>query len=337
MSDIAQRAGVSRPTVSIVLNDRHETVGIAAETRERVLLAARELGYRRNALARAVKTGRSFTLGFLAGDADLEYSSRAFSGILDEADEKNYTVKRFRLYDRPEDQAIIERCSEHRLDGIIVNDTGLARNVELIRREFEGRGVPIVWLDPKGPQDWGIQVRPNDEGGMVETVHHLTELGHKRIAFVGGIEGVGTGVPRLKGFQRGMDEAGLATDLVRWTHWNSQLIQEAVDDLLGESSPPTAFLCGSDGMALGFLRRLYRLGKRVPEDISVVGFGNLARVDLANPSLTTVHVPYHSMGRTAVTEILSLLEDPGQSQHHKEVLYATNLIVRESSGPVPTS
>ncbi|RYG58438.1 LacI family transcriptional regulator, partial [bacterium] len=157
MSDIAQRAGVSRPTVSIVLNDRHETVGIAAETRNRVLLAARELGYRRNALARAVKTGRSLTLGFLAGEADLEYSSAAFSGILDCADESNYTVKRFRLHDRPEDEAVIERCSEHRLDGIIVNDTGLARNVELIRREFGGRSVPVVWLDPKGPQEWGVQ------------------------------------------------------------------------------------------------------------------------------------------------------------------------------------
>ncbi|BCM92711.1 HTH-type transcriptional repressor PurR [Abditibacteriota bacterium] len=337
MSDIAQRAGVSRPTVSIILNDRHETVGIAAETRERVLLAARELGYRRNALARAVKTGRSLTLGFLAGDADLEYSSRAFSGILDEADEKNYTVKRFRLYDRPEDQAIIERCSEHRLDGIIVNDTGLARNVELIRREFEGRGVPVVWLDPKGPQDWGVQVRPNDEGGMLEAVHHLVELGHKRIAFIGGIEGVGTGVPRLKGFQRGMEAAGLPTDLVRWTQWQSEKIELAVDDLLAEKSPPTAFMCGSDAMALGFLRRLHRRGKSVPQDTSVVGFGNLSRVDLADPSLSTVHVPYHSMGRSAVTEILSLLEDPGQAQNHKEVLYATNFIARESSGPAPTA
>ncbi len=337
MSDIAQRAGVSRPTVSIILNDRHETVGIAAETRERVLLAAKELGYRRNALARAVKTGRSQTLGFVAGDADLEYSSAAFSGILDSADDKNYTVKRFRLYDRPEDEAIIERCSEHRLDGVIVNDTGLARNVELIRREFGGRGVPVVWLDPKGPQDWGVQVRPNDEDGTVEAVRHLVSLGHKRIAFVAGIEGVGTGVPRFKGFKRGMEEAGLSTDLVRWTQWKNDLINRAPEDLLEQPSPPTAFLCGNDPIALIFLRILRRKGYRVPEDISVVGFGDLARVHLSDPSLSTVRVPYQAMGRTAVTELLALIDNPELAQEHKEVLFETNLIVRESSGPAPHS
>ena len=337
MSDIAQRAGVSRPTVSIVLNDRHETVGIAPETRERVLLAARELGYRRNALARAVKTGRSQTLGFLAGDADLEYSSAAFSGILDCADEKNYTVKRFRLYDRPEDEAIIERCSEHRLDGVIVNDTGLARNVELIRREFGGRGVPVVWLDPKGPQDWGIQVRPNDEDGAVEAIRTLVAVGHKRIAFVGGIEGVGTGVPRYNGFKRGMEEAALATDLVRWTQWQDKLILQSLDELLAYPSPPTAFLCGSDPTALMFLRLLRRKGYRVPEDISVVGFGNLARVHLSDPSLSTVRDPSQDMGRAAVTELFALLDHPEQAQEHKEMLFETSFIQRESSGPAPTA
>ena len=336
MSDIARRAGVSRPTVSVVLNEHDEAVGIALETRDRVLLAARELGYRRNALARAVKTGRSHTLGFLAGDADLEYSSRAFSGILDEADEKNYTVKRFRLYDRPEDQAIIERCSEHRLDGVIVNDTGLARNVELIRREFEARGVPIVWLDPKGPQSWGVQVRPDDEGGTVESVNHLIGLGHQRIAFVGGIEGVGTGVPRLNGFQNAMNAAGLNADLVRWTQWDTTAIFVALNDLLGQSAPPTAFLCGSDAMALHFLRFLRRLGKRVPEDISVVGFGDLARVGLSDPALSTVKVPYLEMGRAAVEELLILLNDAQLARQHKEVLFATTLVARESSGLIIT-
>ncbi len=337
MSDIAERAGVSRPTVSIVLNDRSEAIGITSATRERVLAAARELGYRRNALARAVKTGRSLTLGFLAGDADIEYSSRAFSGILDEADERNYTVKRFRLYDRPEDQAIIERCSEHRLDGIIVNDTGLARNVGLIRHEFEARGVPVVWLDPKGPQDWGVQVRPADEDGAVEAIRHLAGLGHRHIAFVGGIEGVGTGIPRFQGFQRGLEAAGLRAGLVRWTQWHTNAILLATDELLAQSPSPTAFLCGSDAIALSVLRRLRRLGQRVPDDISVIGFGNLARVELADPSLSTVSVPYFDMGRASISELLSLLDDPQQAQNHKEVLFPTKFIARESSGPAPHS
>lgn len=333
MSDIAERAGVSRPTVSIVLNGRHATIGIAEETSARVLEAARELGYRRNALARAVKTGRSLTLGFLAGDADIEYSSRAFSGILDEAEERNYTVKRFRLHDRPDDASVIERCSEHRLDGVIVNDTGLSVATDLIRREFQGQRVPVVWLDPKGPQNWGVQVRPDDETGTVVAVQHLVELGHRRIAFIGGIENVGTGVPRVQGFARGMREADLNGELVRWTQWSIEGILAALDELLALSAPPTALLCGSDAMALLYLRALRARGKRVPQDISVLGFGDLARVELADPALSTIRVPYGRMGREAVRQVLAMLETPEKSDEHHETIFATELMLRASTAP----
>jgi LacI family transcriptional regulator len=335
MSDIARRAEVSRPTVSIVLNGRHEDIGIAEETRQRVLQAARELGYRRNALARAVKTGRSLTLGFLAGDADIEYSSRAFSGILDEAEEQDYTVKRFRLHDRASDDKVIERCSEHRLDGVIVNDTGLGVATDLIRREFEVQSVPVVWLDPKGPQSWGVQVRPDDEQGTVTAVQHLVELGHRRIAFVGGIENVGTGVTRGNGFLRGMAEANLDASLVRWTQWQSERILAILDELLALDAPPTAFLCGSD--ATVFLRRLRALGHRVPQDVSVLGFGDLARVELADPALSTIRVPYGEMGRESVRQVLAMLQAPEQSSQHKETLFATELVLRESTGVVPAA
>lgn len=337
MSDIARRANVSRPTVSIVLNERHEAIGIADETRERVLLAARELGYRRNALALAVKTGRSLTLGFLAGDADIEYSSRAFSGILDEADEHNYTVKRFRLFDRPEDRAVIERSSEHRLDGLIVNDTGLALTTDLMRREFEAQHVPVVWLDPKGPQTWGVQVRPDDEGGTIEAVRHLADLGHRRIAFLGGIANVGTGATRLRGFERGMAEAGLDASLVRWTQWLGDRIMAAQDELLALEAPPTAILCGSDPMALLLLRRLRELGRSVPRDVSVMGFGDLARVDLSDPALSTIHVPYGEMGREAVRQVLAMMDSPEQASEHRELLFPTSLALRDSTGPAPSS
>jgi LacI family transcriptional regulator len=336
MSDIAQLAGVSRPTVSIVLNDRHAAVGISAETVDRIIKAANKLGYRRNALALAVKTGRSQTFGFLAGDADLEYSSRAFSGILDEADENEYTVKRFRLYDRPEDSKVIERCSEHRLDGIIVNDTGLAVTVDVIRREFEAQNVPVVWLDPKGPQSWGVQVRPDDEEGTVLAVRHLTELGHTRIAFIGGIENVGTSVPRLAGFQRGMKQARLDPSLVFWTNWEEEPTIRAFNEVMALPDAPTAILCGSDPMALEYLRRFRAIGKRVPQDVSVIGFGDLARVHLSDPALTTVHVPYLEMGRRAVKQLLNMLSTPEETQAHKEIILETRLVVRESTGPAPS-
>lgn len=335
MSDIARLAGVSRPTVSIVLNERHESIGIAEGTRLRVLEAARELGYRRNALARAVKTGRSLTLAFLAGDPDIEYSSRAFSGVLDEAEGTDYAVQRFRLHDKSdEDHKVVQHCAERRVDGIIVNDTGLATATDLIRREFEPQ-IPIVWLDPKGPQDWGVQVRPRDIKGMGDAVEHLVELGHRRIAFVGGIEGVGTGVPRVKGFRRALEAANLDDSLVRWTHWDEEKITAALRDLIGQPSPPTAILCGSDAMALIYLRELRAMGKRVPHDVSVMGFGDLARVAHSDPALSTVRVPYNEMGREAVRQLMSMIEDPELSREHREVWFPTELVLRDSTAPAP--
>lgn len=334
MSDIARLANVSRPTVSMVLNERDEAIGISKETNRRVWEAARELGYRRNALARAVKTGRSLTLAFLAGDADIEYSTRAFSSVLDEAEETDYTVQRFRLHDRPEDARVIERCAERRVDGVIVNDTGLAVATALIRREFEPQ-VPIVWLDPKGPQDWGVQVRPADEDGMVEAVEHLIELGHERLAFIGGIEGVGTGVPRLRGFQRALEGANLDTSLVRWTHWKEAEILNALGELMELSQPPTALVCGSDAIALHYLRQLRALGKAVPRDVSVLGFGDLARVDLSDPALSTVRVPYDKMGREAVRQIMAMLDAPDMSHDHRTIWFPTELVLRDSTAAAP--
>lgn len=334
MSDIARLAGVSRPTVSIVLNDRHETIGIAENTRARVMEAARELGYRRNALARAVKTGRSLTLAFLAGDPDIEYSSRAFSGVLDEAESTDYAVQRFRLHDRPEDSKVILHCAERRVDGVIVNDTGLALTTDLIRREFD-LSVPIVWLDPKGPQDWGVQVRPADEKGMSEAVEHLVARGHQRLAFVGGIEGVGTGVPRANGFRRAMQAADLDASLVRWTSWDESKIVRALHELMALPAPPTGLLCGSDAIALIYLRELRALGKSVPAEVSVIGFGDLARVAHSDPALSTVRVPYNAMGREAVRQMLAMMEAPEPPQQLREIWFPTELVLRDSTAKAP--
>ena len=332
MSDIARLAKVSRPTVSIVLNERHESIGIAEGTRVRVLAAAQELGYRRNALARAIKTGRSLTLAFLAGDPDIEYSSRSFSGVLEEAEETDYAVQRFRLHDRPADNKVIERCAEHRMDGIIVNDTGLAVATDLIRREFESQ-VPLVWLDPKGPQDWGVQVRPADEEGIVEATTHLIGLGHTRIAFIGGIEGVGTGVPRVSGFRRALKSANLDDSLVRWTRWEETQILGTLQELMALPQPPTALLCGSDSIALLYLRALRAMGKNVPGDVSVMGFGDLARVALSDPALSTVRVHYNEMGREAVRQIVAMIKNPDMSHEHRVIWFPTELVLRDSIGP----
>jgi DNA-binding LacI/PurR family transcriptional regulator len=311
MNDIAERAGVSRPTVSVVLNERHEDIGIAEETRLKVLAVAEELGYRRNELARAVKTGKSRTLGFLAGTVHMEYAARCFSGMLDAAEDRGYSIQRFRISEDSLDTKSIVRCVEHRLAGVVVYDPDSRLPFDVMRQEFEAHNLPAVLLDFKTPHDWGTTVASDDEMGARQAVEHLAALGHKRIVFSGGIENTGTAIPRLAGFNKAMLDCGLYNHKrVVWTNWSLEREAQLIDQLMAETTPPTAILCGSDPMALHALRHLRSIGKNVPEDVSVIGFGDLARTDLSDPSLTTVAVPYEQMGLEAVR----LLLEPNSSR-----------------------
>jgi DNA-binding LacI/PurR family transcriptional regulator len=331
MSDIAERAGVARPTVSLVLNNRGDDLGIKQETREKILRAAEELGYRRNELARQVKTGKSYTLGFLAGAAHLEYGARSFSGALDEADARGYTMKRFKFDDTIADRQVIARSVEHRLAGVIINDPGVGFLFDEMRAEFERHKLPFVLLDNKVALPFGAQVRSDDEGGAYEITKHLIGLEHKRIAFLGGLEGAGSSVPRFAGYERAMKEAGLDKEIrICWSEWKSEIYLAAIKEFLNAAEPATALFCASDPMALGAVLAIRRMGYRVPEDISITGFGDLARMSLVDPPMTTVAVDYEGMGRAAVDV---LLNGPGEVSMPTERLLPTRLVVRESTAP----
>jgi LacI family transcriptional regulator len=340
MSDIAERAGVSRPTVSVVLNERHEDIGIAKETRLKVLAVAEELGYRRNELARAVKTGKSRTLGFLAGTVHMEYAARCFSGMLDAAEDHGYSIQRFRISEDSVDKKSIVRCVEHRLAGIVVYDPDSRLPFDAMKQEFEAHNLPAVLLDFKTPQKWGMTVASDDEMGARQAVEHLAALGHKRIVFFGGIENSGTFIPRLAGFNKAMLDCGLYNHKrVIWTNWQLDREADLLIQLMAETTPPTAILCGSDPIALHALRHLRTIGKNVPEDVSVIGFGDLARTDLADPALTTVAVPYEQMGLEAVRLLLgpdpTQVSDAALKDANQVVYLPTSLTIRQSTAVPP--
>lgn len=333
MSDIARVAQVSRPTVSIVLNGRHTSARISEETRDRVLQVARDLGYRRNALAHAVKTGRSYTLGFLTTAADTEYSLLILSGILSEAEQRGYTVKRFHLSNTEKDSEVIGRCSEERPDGVIVNDYGRGPCLDELRREFETHSIPHVWLNSK-ERIPGIHVYPRDEEGIYQAVRHLIELGHKRIGFIGGKEKLGTGIHRAAGFRRAIREAGLDDSFICWTNWDGKIAEEYAEEAVGNLGV-TAFITGSDALALLIMLKFHRMGLRIPEEVSVIGCGDMVRVSNSYPPLTTVSVPYKELGRASVNKLLALLNEAEATTDSEEVPIMTPLVIRESTGKAP--
>lgn len=329
MSDVARAANVSRPTVSLVLSGQYSTAHISQETRERVLNAARELGYRRNALAQAIKSGRSLTLGFLSLGVWTEYETLWLLGALDEAEAQGYTIKRFRLHNSSEDTATIETCIAQQLDGIIVADDNRSWATSIVNREFAASGIPLVWLDPQKPVQNGVSILPDHEGSARTAVHYLAELGHRSLAFIGWIQGIGTSVPRIKGFEQGIREVGNVKGQVRWTDWG--MAHFDLEELLGQTDAPTALVCASDPLALEIIQKLGQSGRRVPEDISVVGYGDLELMDTVSPPLTTLRVPHCAMGRVAVKQVLAFVQSPELETPNEEIVFPTSLIVRGST------
>ena len=323
MGDIAERAGVSRPTVSVILNERHSEIGIAEHTRRKVLAAAEELGYRRNELARAVKTGKSLTIGFLAGSTHLEYVSRLFSGALDGAEDRGYSLQRFRIGEESHNRKAVVRCVEHRLAGVIVCDPDFSLPLDFMQREFERHSLPTLMLDFKPSLPWGIGIASDDELGIQQAVQHLADLGHRRIAFCGAVEKHGSSASRLIGYQKAMRRCGMSEHMrILWEEGYGEQ-EERMRAVMSEAARPTALVCVSDAMALLSLRLLRGWGLEVPRDVSVVGFGDLLRTNLSDPALTTVAVPYEQIGGEAVCHLLGEV-----CSLQREVLHAPCDVIR---------
>jgi LacI family transcriptional regulator len=346
MRDIAVRAGVSRSTVSCILNDKHAKIGLNEETRRRVLQVADEMGYRRNQLARGVATGKMPIFSFLVYGPmlDFEVASRVLNGVLDEAEAHRYTVQIMRLSGY-NDEDVIQRCIELRPAGVL----GIYVAPEVLahlRVEMARFQIPVAVLDSTPPLAGASRILSDDIAGCRQAITHLAELGHKRIAFIGGsLESVASHL-REEGYRNSMREHGLPIppDYVQVGDWNSETVAACTRRLF-EDQPvaPTALFCADDKTAMAACRMLRELGRRVPDDVSIVGFADLGMAVYNDPPLTTVAQPFQQMGRRAVLRLLAASEeksaagvkdDETASDAYYEERLPTQLIVRQSTAPV---
>jgi len=338
MRDIAVRAGVSRSTVSFVLNDKHSAMGVNEDTRRRVLEVASELGYRRNELARAVVTGKNRVFGFVVPGFGLESEvvSRILAGVMDEAEARHYAVQVIRLA-RPDDE-IIRRCVELRPTGLLCIQTG-PETLRHLRQEVSRFGIPIAVLDSSPQLEGGSRVLSDDLAGCRQAIDHLADLGHARIAYVGGDPKTVVSRLREEGYLAAMAGRHLPVlgGYVENGYWNAEATEAATVRLLEDpEDAPSAIFCADDKTAMVVCRTARRLGRSVPGDLSVVGFADLAMAAYADPPLTTVAQPFPEMGRVAVRRLLAAAagetpppEDPGVPL--PDELVPTHLVVRRST------
>jgi len=330
IKDVAKRVGVTPATVSMVINNKPR---ISEATRNRVLEAIRELDYYPHAGARNLVLKRTSTIGVAASFFTYPFILEILTGIELELRQTEYNMVLFgtRGLAKTEDSVIHSIARERKVDGLITITLDLKENqVE----DFRKNNLSIVALE----RDYkGVDcVVVNNEKGAFDATRHLAQLGHKRIGLVNGLVGHPGSDERQRGYERAILESGLILDKAYWRHIDNFSRKEgfeAAQDLMSVSQAPTAiFVAAGDLAALGVIQALGRMGKRVPEDVSVVGYDDIPLSEMLEPGLTTVRQPMQQIGAQAFKQLLSSIKEGTNHQPFKMV-YDAELIVRQSTGP----
>ena len=331
LREVAEVAGVHPGTASRALNP--ETRGLVnAETAQRVLRAADELGYRPNPIARGLKTNRSYTVGVLIPDLMNPLFPPIVRGIQDRLERAGYTPLIANTDNDPERERIdFDRLRARQVDGFIA---ATARRDDDLLIEVAAIGAPVVLVNRRLEQAQLPAVFGDDQGGVRLAVEHLADLGHRRIAYLAGPQQVSTGYLRHEGFVAAMRDRGLSPDPDLVLFGDAFTEPEGMRlcrQLLGAGTPPSAIVAGNDLVALGCYDVFEERGVRCPDQISVVGFNDMPFADRFDPPLTTIRIPHYEIGARAADLLLELRRD-GETAS-PQIQLPAELVVRASTGP----
>jgi DNA-binding LacI/PurR family transcriptional regulator len=327
MADVASRAGVSTQTVSRVSNGHPSVVG---STRQQVLDAMRELGYRPNSAARALKYGEFRTIGVILFTLSTVGASRTLEAIMDHAASEGYAITLIPVAVPTQDGVLgaFTRLGELAVDAVIV-----IMDVHLLDAATVALplGVPVVVVDSNGGDRYHV-VDSDQADGTRQVVHHLLDLGHRTVWHVAGPEKSYPAEHRSAAWLKVLEEAGRPVPPLLRGDWSAD---SGYRNGLALADEPgcTAVFAANDQMALGVLRAFHEKGRVVPHDVSVVGFDDIPDCVSYIPPLTTVHQDFTEVGRRCVDHVLRQVRDnpvePGTT------LVPARLVVRESTAPPP--
>jgi len=332
LKDVARRAGVSFQTVSKVVNGTGATV--SERTRERIVAAARELGYVPNALARGLVRRTTYTIGIVTDSLDDWFLAEFVVGAQDEARRRHHdTLVDTRAPAGSARRAYARTLLEHRVDGIIAAAPS-AEDDEESAAVLRG-GLPAVAIHHVPGGDVPVVGSRHSSTGRL-AADHLLALGHRRFGAVIGPRTRRVVRTRLRGFRSALDEAGVALpdSAIVESDWTSESGYAATRALLRRHPELTALHVHSDVMATGALAALHDLGRRVPADCSVVSCDNLAFSAYLRPPLTTVTVPARETGERAMRILLDLV---ARARPTDATLLPVELVVRQSCAHPPAA
>jgi DNA-binding LacI/PurR family transcriptional regulator len=329
LKTLAEYLELSPATISLVVNDAPGAQSIAPKTRERVLAAAKKFNYKANFLARSLRTRQSFTIGVIVPEFSEGYFTMVMNGVeehLLQAGYLHFVVShqgRFDLID-----GYPRLLTERAVDGFILVNTLLREPVKVPVVAISGhkkmRGVANVMLD-------------HDHSAML-ALQHLYDLGHRDIAFMKGQPHALDSEPRWESICQLAESIGICIrpELcvhIRTNSWSPELGYPIIRDLLAERQDFTAIFCFNDIAAIGAIRAIVDAGLRCPQDISVVGFDDIASAAYQTPSLTTIRQPLRRMGEMAAQLLLKRIQTP-EATYADTIMFEPELMVRESTAPV---
>ena len=330
---IASEAGVSMMTVSRALRGAND---VSPKTRERILEIADRLNYTPNMLVTGIRTGRTQTIGVMM-PVTSEFYGRVIAGVHDHLAEQNYAMMLSNTavhvsHDGTVDQQHLQRLVERRVDGVIFrpsDDGATDTHFEELRK----RNIPLVVIDRFLPKAHCDFVGTDDYMGGTLAAHHLLDLGHRRVAHLAGPDFVSTARRRRRGFEDTIHDARADCQVIALQGFHDV---EGVTSLLQQKKLPTAVFCANDDTAADLCRMARHAGLRIPRDLSVVGFADLAIARQLDPALTTIRQNPEEIGRRAASLILEALGHNGSAKKrsHENVQLAPTLIVRDSTAAV---
>ena len=326
---LAEHLDLSPATVSIVVNGAPGAKSFSLKTRERVLAAAKEFSYRPNFLARSLRTNQSFTIGVIVPEFSEGYFTMVMNGVEESLLRSGYLHFVVSHQGRPD---LIESyprlLTERSVDGFLLVNTLLQNPVTVPVVAVSGhkkmRGVANVMLD-------------HDHAARL-AMQHLYDLGHRDIAFMKGQPHALDSESRWESMRSLAESIGLRMRpelcvAVRTNSWSPELGYPVVRDLLAARRDFTAIVCFNDIAAIGAIRAIADAGLRCPDDISVIGFDDIASAAYQTPSLTTIRQPLRRMGEMAAQLLLKRIQQP-KEPYADAVMFEPELMVRESTGPV---
>jgi LacI family transcriptional regulator len=337
IKEVAEAAGVSTQTVSRVMNKRPD---VAPETLQRVQQIIKQTGYAPNALARSLIRGRSHTLGVVAYGLDYFGPSRVLTGIEQQANELGYSIF-LNLLHQPETNRVdhlLDSLLARQVEGIIWAVPEIGNNRTWAHEKTPDLPIPVMFVSGMaGPTSLPLVGIDNRAIGTLAT-EHLLAGGTRRVGIVTGPLNWWEAQQRQQGWREALEKQGMAAEnrLVAVGDWSARSGEQGLYQLLAQCPDIDAVFASNDQMALGILFAAHRLGRRVPDDLSVLGVDNTPESAHFWPPLTTIRQRLREAGAQAVTEIDQMLQKAKHDNNldiPKVALLQPELVVRESSRP----